>query len=168
MKNTEEFELEQMIKEYSDMVYRIAMVYGNTKEDAEDIFQEVFLRLVRYIGRLESREHIRNWLIRVTINCGKTHRMKMAKHQTMSMEESMVAQERDEQSELEWKVYAAVKSLPEKYRAIVHLYYYEELSIKEISECLGRKEGTIKSQLARGRVLLGKKLGKEFGDGTAL
>lgn len=168
MKNTEEFELEQIIKGYSDMVYRIAMVYGNTKEDAEDIFQEVFLRLVRYIDRLESREHIRNWLIRVTINCGKTHRMKMAKFQTVSMEESLVAQERDEPSELEWKVYAAVKSLPEKYLAIVHLYYYEELSIKEISECLGRKEGTIKSQLARGRALLGKKLGKEFGDGTVL
>lgn len=168
MKNTEEFELEQLIKEYSDMVYRIAMVYGNTKEDTEDIFQEVFLRLVRYIDRLESREHIRNWLIRVSINCGKTHRMKMTEHQTMFLEENLVAQERNEQSELEWKVYTAVKSLPKKYRVIVHLYYYEELSIKEISECLGRKEGTIKSQLSRGRALLGKKLGKEFGDGTAL
>lgn len=166
MKNTEE--LEQIITEYSDMVYRIAMVYGRTKEDAEDIYQEVFLRLVRCIDRLESREHIRNWLIRVTVNCGKTHRMKMGKSQTLPIDETLVAEDSKEQSDLEWKVYEAVKSLPEKYRAIIHLYYYEELSIKEISECLDRREGTIKSQLARGRALLEKKLGKEFGDGTAL
>ncbi|MDE5864361.1 MAG: RNA polymerase subunit sigma, partial [Lachnospiraceae bacterium] len=49
-----------------------------------------------------------------------------------------------------------------------HLYYYEELSIKEISKCLERKEGTVKSQLARGRALLSRKLGEEFGNGTAL
>ncbi len=69
---------------------------------------------------------------------------------------------------MDWKVYAFVKSLPEKYRVVFHLYYYEELSIKEISECLGRKEGTIKSQLARGRELLSRKLGKELGDGREL
>lgn len=168
MKNTEELDIEEIIKEYDDMVYRIAMVYGRSKEDAEDIFQEVFLRLVRYIDRLESREHIKNWLIRVTINCGKTHRMKMVKSQTLPLDEVLVAEDKAEQSDMEWKVYVAVKSLPQKYSTIIHLYYYEELSIKEISECLGRKEGTIKSQLARGRALLEKKLGKEFGNGTAL
>ena len=95
LENRQSFDVEEIVKEYSDMVYRMAKLYGGTKEDAEDIFQEVFLRLMRYIHRLESREHIRNWLIRVAINCGKT-------------------------------------------------------------------------QLARGRVLLGRKLGEEFGNGTVL
>lgn len=168
MKYTEEFDIEKIINKYGDMVYRIAMVHGNTKEDAEDIFQEVFLRLVKYIQGLQSEEHIRNWLIRVTVNCGKTHKMNWIKHQALPLEEEIAADTENSQSEMEWKVYAAVKSLPEKYRIIIHLYYYEELSIKEISECLDRKEGTIKSQLARGRELLGRKLGKEFGDGTTL
>lgn len=168
MKSTEEFDFEKIINKYGDMVYRIAVVYGNTKEDAEDIFQEVFLRLVTYNQRLQSEEHIRNWLIRVTVNCGKTHKMNWIKHQTLPLEEEIVADTESSQSEMEWKVYAAVKSLPEKYRIIIHLYYYEELSIKEISECLDRKEGTIKSQLARGRELLSRKLGKGFEDESIL
>ncbi len=168
MNSIEGFEIEWIIKEYSDMVYRIAMCYGRTKEDAEDIFQEVFLRLVRYMERLESIEHVRNWLIRVSVNCGKTHRMKARKNQVLPLDEMLVAKEQTEQSDLEWKVYVAVKSLPEKYRIIIHLYYYEEMSVREISECLNRKEGTVKSQLARGRLLLKKKLGKELGDGTEL
>lgn len=168
LKNTDRFEFEQIINEFSDMVYRIARIYGWTKEDAEDIFQEVFLRLVRNIDGLESKEHIRNWLIRVTINCGKTYRMKMARNPMLPFDEGLVTENSGEQSDLEWKVYTAVRSLPPKYRAIIHLYYYEELSIKEISKCLDRREGTVKSQLARGRALLEKKLGKEFGDGTAL
>ncbi len=168
MENRQNLDIEEIVKEYSDMVYRMAMIYGRTKEDAEDIFQEVFLRLVRYIHRLESREHIRNWLIRVTINCGKTHRRKMAKQQTLPLNEGWVGEVPDDSSEMEWRVYTAVKSLPPTYRTIVHLYYYEELSIKEISKCLKRKEGTVKSQLARGRALLSRKLGEEFGNGTAL
>ena len=168
MKNTEELDIEKVINEYGDMVYRLALTYGNTKENAEDIFQEVFLRLVRYQERLKSKEHVRNWLIRVTINCGKTYKMKLAKNQMLQLEEEIAVYSEYSQSEMEQKVYLAVKSLPEKYRSIIHLYYYEELSIKEISECLKRKEGTVKSQLARGRELLEKKLGKEFEDGTEL
>lgn len=168
MNNIEEFDLEQIIRQYSDMVYRIAMCYGRTKEDAEDIFQEVFLRLVRHIVHLESMEHVRNWLIRVTVNCGKTHRMKERKNWILPLDEELVAKEQKEQSDLEWKVYMAVKSLPETYRIVIHLYYYEGLSVKEISKCLNRREGTVKSQLARGRLFLKKKLKKEFGDGTTL
>lgn len=168
MKNTEELDIEKVINEYGDMVYRLALTYGNTKENAEDIFQEVFLRLVRYQERLKSKEHVRNWLIRVTINCGKTYKMKLTKNQMLQLEEEIAVYSEYSQSEMEQKVYLAVKSLPEKYRSIIHLYYYEELSIKEISECLKRKEGTVKSQLARGRELLEKKLGKEFEDGTEL
>lgn len=168
MKNTEEYSIEEIINEYGDMVYRIARVYGTTKEDAEDIFQEVFLRLVKYRDRLESMDHLRNWLIRVAVNCGKTHKMKMFKRQTLPFDENVAADTAENISEIEWKVYTAVKSLPEKYRTVMHLYYYEELSIQEISDCLGKKPGTIKSQLSRGRELVSRKLGKEFGNGEQL
>ncbi|MCM1181054.1 MAG: sigma-70 family RNA polymerase sigma factor [Clostridium sp.] len=168
MENRPEFDVEQIVKEYSDMVYRMAMIYGRTKEDTEDIFQEVFLRLVQSIHKLESREHIRNWLIRVTVNCGKTHRRKMMKQQTLPLNDEWGEALPDGSSEMEWRVYTAVRSLPPTYRSIIHLYYYEELSIKEISQCLKRKEGTVKSQLARGRALLGRKLGEEFDNETIL
>lgn len=168
MKKTEELDIERIVHKYGDMVYRIALVHGSTKEDAEDIFQEVFLRLIKYKERLQGEEHIRNWLIRVTVNCGKTHKMNWFKHYTLPLEEQILTEESPSPSEMEWKVYAAVKSLPESYRTVIHLYYYEELSIKEISSCLKHKEGTIKSQLSRGRKLLGQKLGKEIKDGTAL
>ena len=121
MKNTEELDIEKVINEYGDMVYRLALTYGNTKENAEDIFQEVFLRLVRYQERLKSKEHVRNWLIRVTINCGKTYKMKLTKNQTLQLEEEIAVYSEHSQSEMEQKVYLAVKSLPEKYRSIIHL-----------------------------------------------
>lgn len=165
MKDTDDLNIEKIIHKYGDMVYRIALIHGKTKEDAEDIFQEVFLRLIKYKDRLESEEHIRNWLIRVTINCGKTHKMNWLKHVTLPLDEQILTEETDSPSEMEWNVYAAVKSLPEAYRTVIHLYYYEELSIKEISVCLKHKEGTIKSQLSRGRKLLKRKLGKEPDDG---
>ncbi len=158
------FDIEQIINEYSAMVYRIALVYGKTKEDAEDIFQEVFLRLVRYQNRLESKEHVRNWLIRVTVNYGKSYIKKQSRNQTLPLMEDVMLSEGEQDNAMGYAVYQAVKSLPEKYRVVVHLYYYEELSVKEISACLQRREGTVKSQLARGRDLLKKKLGKEFGD----
>ena len=61
------------LDDYSDMVYRIALLHMKNKSDAEDIFQEVFLRLVRYADRIKGEEHLKHWLIRVTINCCKKH-----------------------------------------------------------------------------------------------
>lgn len=168
LKDTEELDIERIMEEYGSMVYRIAMVHSATKEDAEDIFQEVFLRLVRYREHLNSEEYIKNWLIRVTVNCGNTYRRKWGKGQTLPLEEGILVENGDNSSEIEQKVFVAVKGLPEKYRAVIHLYYYEELSVKEISETLERREGTVKSQIARGREILSKKLGKEFGDGATL
>lgn len=168
LKDTEELDIERIMEEYGSMVYRIAMVHSATKEDAEDIFQEVFLRLVKYREHLNSEEYIKNWLIRVTVNCGNTYRRKWGKGQTLPLEEGILVENGDNRSEIEQKVFIAVKSLPEKYRAVIHLYYYEELSVKEISETLERREGTVKSQIARGREILSKKLGKEFGDGAIL
>lgn len=157
-----DFDIEKMIEQYGDMVYRLALIHGNTKENAEDIFQEVFLRLVRYRERLQSEEHVRNWLLRVTINCGRTYRRKWMTNQTLPLDETLAAGENREQSEAELRVYLAVKSLPEKYRTVIHLYYYEELSVAEIAACLKRREGTVKSQLARGRELLRKKLNNDY------
>lgn len=159
-------EPDEIIEKYADMVYRLAMVECKNKADADDIFQEVFIRLVKYLYKLKSEEHIKAWLIRVTLNCAKKHFTSYWKKNVTSIEdENRMEEGKTDQYEIETEdspVYEAVRELPPKYKEIVHLFYFEELSILEISKILEKKESTIKSQLFRARELLKKKLKGEF------
>ena len=145
--------LEQTIEKYSNMVYRLAMARTRNVETSEDIYQEVFLRLAKKMPDFESEEHTKAWLIRVTINCTKTMlNTSFLRHRT-DLDENMKF-ETPEQHE----IYYAVLKLPIKYRTVIHLYYYENYSIKEISKILKMKENTVKSQLARAREQLKKEV----------
>ncbi len=161
-------DLDAIVDKYADMVYRLAVSEVKNREDADDIFQEVFIRLVKYIHTLKSEEHVKAWLIRVTINCSKTHFTNYWNKNVGGFSDEQYDRLGHEDSELEKienednKIYAIVQGLPEKYRVIIHLFYYEELSIKEISTILDKKESTIKSQLFRGRELLKAKLKGDF------
>ena len=145
---------EEVIDRYADMVYRLALLQVNNQTDAEDVFQEVFIRLVKNIHKLQSWEHVKAWLIRVTINCSK-------KHFTCNATKSFYAMEETEEpgfeeggflkAEGDGPVTEAVKKLPPKYRSVVHLFYYEELSVAEIAAATKQKETTVKSQLFRAR-----------------
>lgn len=159
-----EFEIDAAVREYADMVYRLAVVNTRDKYEADDVFQEVFMKLFRYKESIESEEHLKAWLIRVTINQCKTVATSAWNKRKVSMEaiaEVAVEEEKEDYSQ----VYEAVKALPEKYRQVIHLFYYEELQISEIAGILKRNEATIKTQLARGRKLLGEKLKGAFEDG---
>lgn len=151
------FEVEDAIRRYSDMVYRIAVL--NTKDlgEADDVFQDVFLKLLRYSKSIKSEEHLKAWLIRVTINESKDSVMSIWNKRKVSID--LLAEVADDTEEKDFSdVYMAVRNLDVKYRDVIHLFYYEQLSIKEISEVLERKEATIKTQLARGRKMLNKEL----------
>lgn len=149
---------DEAVDEFADMVYRIALVQVKSKADADDVFQEVFVRLVKHIHKLESKEHIKAWLIRVTINCAKKHLTSFWNRNVGSLEEEQGAEENGYTIEEENPVRKAVLELPEKYRAVVHLFYFEELSVSEICKVLGQKESTVKSQLFRARELLRSRL----------
>lgn len=160
----------EIIEKYSDMVYRIALLQVKNKADAEDIFQEVFIKLIQNMDKLTSEEHVKAWLIRVTINCSKTHLTSYWNKNTVAYdtESTQEAGAEDtypieEQAERE-KIFQSVKELPDKYRNVIHLFYYEQLSIVKISEVLQEKESTIKSHLFRGRELLRDKLKGDFGN----
>lgn len=145
--------MEQTIEKYSNMVYRLALARTRNIETSEDIYQEVFLRFARKKPDFESDEHIKAWLIRVTINCTKTMlNSSFLRHRT-DLDENMKF-ETPERHEL----YYAVLNLPIKYRTVIHLYYYENYSIKEISKILKMKENTVKSQLSRAREQLKKEV----------
>lgn len=152
------------ISEYADMVYRIAMSQVKNHTDAEDIFQEVFLRLVKNIHKLQTREHLRAWLIRVTINCCKSHYTNPWNKNVGTIEETQEIGVLDENLSRceEHPVTVEVKKLPPKYQLVIYLFYYEELSIEEIAKSTNQSKSAVKTQLSRAREQLKKKLGEQY------
>lgn len=152
------FNIDEIVDRYADMVYRIALTQMKNVHDAQDIFQEVFLRLVKNIDNIQNEEHLKSWLIRVTLNCSKTNLMSAWRKHTQPLE--------DEQNEIAFKtkeqydLYEYLQKLPKKYRTVLYLFYYEELSIKQICQITEQKEPTVKSQLSRARTMLKKELEK--------
>ena len=120
------------------------------KTDADDIFQEVFLRYIKNAPAFESEEHCKAWLIRVTINCAKRHFSSPWLKHTAPLEDSIEYSDPAEQGLDE-----ALRRLPQNYRAVIHLFYYEGYSTDEIAKLLSRKPSTIRTQLTRARRLLG-------------
>jgi len=140
-----------LFEEYSDMVYRIAFVRSPQPTDAEDIFQEVFLRLVKHLGKLRSREHAKAWLIRCTLNCCNSH------HQSAWQKKTVGLDEHTGRSDLSYDhiiLLDAVRALTLEHQEVIHLFYYEGYGSKEIAELLNIKENTVKSRLRRARMAL--------------
>ncbi|MCM1498603.1 MAG: sigma-70 family RNA polymerase sigma factor [Clostridium sp.] len=166
MKNNHNYKIdvEGTVRKYADMVYRIACLNSKTISEAEDAFQEVFLKLYIHSDKINDEQHLKAWLIRVTLNQCKSMSMSAWNRHIVPIKfaERMEAEsEYKDYSDL----YKAIKQLSKKYREIIYLYYYEEMKIKEISNVLNCPEATIKTRLARGRRLLNEQLKGEYGDG---
>ena len=161
-------QFERAVSNFKNNIYGIAFHYFRNPQDAEDIVQEVFLKLYRETKEFESEEHLRNWLIRVTINqCKKISVSSwFTKHTSLPeyaagiwpdpQEEKMGNEESD--------LFLNVMALPKKYRIAVHLYYYEDYSTKEIAELLRVKEATVRTRLARARKMLKDTLSEVWKD----
>lgn len=158
-KNTDGY-IEKILHEYSDMVYRIALTNTKQKFDADDIFQEVFLTLFKSNLHFESEEHIKYWLIRVTVNFCKKHHRSAWQKKTVSLDSAM--QLSAPMTEQEFAVYDAVCKLPVKYRTVIQLFYFEDMTVEEISRILHRKNTTVKSQLTRARSKLREMLKGDY------
>ena len=146
--------LDNIIDTYADMVYRIALIQMKNRDDAQDVFQEVFFRLVKNIDKIENEEHLKYWLIRVTINCSKTSIKNILKNKTLPIEENIYLGKSFENSTEYLELFEKINKLPKKYSTVIFLFYYEELSVKEISSITKQKESTVKSQLSRARTML--------------
>ena len=161
--------VEETIRKYSDMVYRLALAKTGNPHDAEDIMQEVFLKLVSSPKEFNDEEHRKAWLIRVTINTGLNllTSAKRRKEAPMVEYETLELSDSDSLKDIENKavVYPAVMALAEKYRVVIHLFYYEDMGILEICKTTGLGESTVKSRLRRARNILREKLKEvSFGD----
>lgn len=149
---------EETVLRYKDMVYRIAFARCTCRQDAEDVFQDVFLNLYRYRGEFDSDEHLRSWLIRVTLNCCKLLRRSAWFRKRTELTENIAAEADGAESDTAEAVIAAVRSLPEKYLYVVEMYYFEEMSCAEIAAALKLNEATVRTRLKRGRERLKKEL----------
>ena len=158
-------DIDDAVRRYADMVYRLAVLNTRNRYEAEDVFQEVFMKLFRHKEGICNEEHLKAWLIRVTVNQCKSLAVTVWNKRRVSMESVAEQGEEMQADEGESEVYEAVKKLPPKYREVIHLFYYEELQIREIAAVLERNEATIKTQLARGRQMLEKMLKGAFGVG---
>lgn len=144
-----------VVESYADMVYRIALTHTKYKEDAEDVFQEVFISLLKNSKKIQDEKHLKFFLIRTTINKAKNRSMCFWKRKVI-LEENQ-SEEYDCYGDLQ-ELRQEIKALSPKLRDVVYLYYYEGYSFKETAEILRIREGTVKSRLFNARKILKSKL----------
>ncbi len=146
-------EVKNMIEKYSGLVYKVAITRSGNIENAEDVFQEVFIKYSQKMPKFENEEHEKAWFIRVTINLTKNLHNQAWNRKTVPLEETIQFEEKEEEN-----IFQIVSTLPQNYRTVVYLFYYEGYKIKEISKILKTREGTIKTWLSRARESLKEKI----------
>lgn len=149
----------EAIDRYADMVKRICFIHLKNEADTEDIFQTVFLKYAMSDVTFTNETHEKAWLIRVTLNACKDLLKSFFHKRTVPLD--AYVEQNGIVDAAHSEVLEAVLSLPEKYRRVVYLHYYEGYTAPEIAEILGIKENTVYTQLTRGRALLRDVLGGE-------
>ena len=153
------------VQRYSDTVFRAAMHNCSCAADAEDVVQDVFEKLLCYNGRFESEEHLKAWLLRVTVNCcrdlWRSAWLKRVVLGAPTLDIIPAQEETLEQREEKAELMRAIHKLPRQFRETILLHYYQGLGISEIAQTLGLPEGTISSRLSRARKKLESLLKEE-------
>lgn len=155
-------ETQALAASYRDRLFAAAFQVCGNAADAEDAAQEALLRYHTSEKQFESEQHIRAWLLRVAINCAKNVSRSFWRRNTVPLEDYMETLEFD--SGQSRQIFREVMNLPEKYRLVIHLYYYEDYSVAEIGEILGLTQSNVKVRLSRGRQLLKKSLQEVWDD----
>ena len=150
---------EALLDTYGDHILRLAYSYLHNMADAEEVLQDTFLQYLRTAPALEGPQHEKAWLLRVAANLSKNRITYNKRRSADELSDSLAAEQAEDLS----FVWEAVKSLPETYRAVIHLFYYEGYSTAETAAILNEKEATVRSRLHRGRAKL-KELLKEAYD----
>lgn len=155
-------EYNRIVNQYADTIYRVALSYSKSRFDAEDVVQNTFVKLLVKEVSFRDEDHLRRWLIRVAVNaCKDIHKSFWRKNvdsiDEMSSEPVFTAEEKSD-------LYYAVMELPLKYRIVVHLFYYEGYSSKEIARILHIGETAVRTRLVRARNLLKQMLKEDWQD----
>lgn len=141
----------RLVQLYKDMIFRLAYSYTKNHYDADDVTQNVLLQLYKTDKVFQSQTHLKNWLVRVTVNhCKNLFRAPWRKHENLEDYANTLAFEEDQSREL----FCTVMELEQKYRVTLLLHYYEGYSIREIARIMNVPENTVSTRLARGRRIL--------------
>lgn len=148
--------LVEMIRRHGNMIYKLAFVYMKSETDAEDVYQNVFERYLKYKPEFENQDHEKNWFIVATINVCKSMKSSAWSRYNVTVDEAewekiISAASMNQMTEEESMLVEAVMQLEEEDRLIVQLYYYEDYSIKEIARIVGMKESSVYTRLNRAR-----------------
>lgn len=157
MRNEEE--VNRALELYADTIRRLCMIHLKNYADTEDIFQTVFLKYVLSSVSFENEEHEKAWFIRVTLNACRDLLKSFFRRRTLSLDE-LTEQPLQLQEDYR-EVVEAVLSLPQKYKNVVYLHYYEGYTAPQIGEILGKNPNTVYTLLNRARKILKEKLGGE-------
>ncbi len=154
--------VEELAERYRDNLFAAAFNVCKNAADADDIVQETFLQYYVAKKEFESEQHIRAWLLRVAINKAKNVTRSFWRQNKVPLEEYMetLAFETPQEETL----FETVMQLPEKYRIVIHLYYYEDYLVSEIAEVLKLTQSNVKIRLSRGRKLLKQALKEDWED----
>lgn len=152
------------VDEFSGDIYRIAFSYCNNQSDAEDVTQNTFLKLLQSDELFNNNEHMKKWLFRVAINNCKDMSKSFWKRKIVPLDELNENNWGEEFSIEDSNLYYAITKLPQKYKLVIHLFYFEDYSIKEISEILNLKVTTVQTQLMRARNKLKETLMEDWED----
>lgn len=154
--------VEKLIEEYQNSLYVAAFSICKNNHDAEDVVQDTFIKYISKNNDFESKEHIKAWLLRVAINLAKNRMITFFRRKVVPMEDYMLDIEMP--SEDSNNLLNAVMRLPQKYRIVIHLFYYEDYSVKEIADILKISPDNVKTRLTRGRKQLKIMLNEEWKD----
>lgn len=152
--------VQELFEKYRDNLYILAFNVCKNAEDAKDVVQDTFMQYYMIKKEFEDEQHIRAWLIRVAVNKAKNMTHTFWRKNKISLEEYMNTLEFATPASEE--LFETVMNLPEKYRIAVHLFYYEDYSVREIAGILKLSESNVKVRLSRARLLLKEKLQEEW------
>ncbi len=154
--------VQELFEKYQNNLYAVAFNICKNAEDAKDIVQETFIQYYSLRKEFDNEQHIRAWLIRVAINKAKNINRSFWRKNKRPLEDYMesLTFETPESEEL----FETVMALPEKFRIVIHLFYYEDYAVREIADILKISESNVKVRLSRGRSLLKEKLQEEWED----
>ena len=155
-------EIAEIYERQKKTVYRVCFAYMKNTADTEDAVQDTFFQLIKTGTAFESEEHEKAWLIRTATNiCKNAVRHWWRKRGNLDDYQNLQGNENNENDD----VLSAVMGLPDKYKTVVYLYYYEGYDSVEISKILGKPQSTIRNHLHEARSILKKELGGDFNEG---
>ena len=152
--------LHEPAAQYQDNLFAVAFNICQNAQDAEDVIQDTFVQYYTTKKEYENEQHIRAWLIRVTVDKAKNVTRAFWRRNRVSIEgymETLVFETPESEN-----LFETVMKLPERYRIVIHLYYYEDYSVNEIADILKLSESNVKTRLSRGRAMLKNVLKEEW------